>query len=209
MNWLQKISQKGMPLPVTVPDYEAVEHMGIDRMDDRMTQETSDKLRQQYPEIEYGGAGMIGMAFQTGPNEIMKVTHDWGESNIAKYVFEHPMNWVVPVLEEPQMIQEYPPMWSIRMKKLQPLDNWELEFFVTDLKVRHEKNEFPDIYQVQTMIEGMSDPDAAIKLYHHIKYIIDQNDQTIMIGDIHGGNVGWDDDGHLKVFDLGPGNFDG
>lgn len=205
MNWLKRIAQKSMPLPVSVPAGER-ENMGIERMDTKMTQETADRLRQQYPGIEYGGAGMIGIALKTGPNELLKITHDWGEVNAATYAFENPMNWVVPILEEPQMIQDNPPMWGIRMKEIEPIVNPELNIFISQLSDLYDKNTFPSLEIAQTWHTTI-DEEELIQIYAQMKYILEQNRQTLWLGDIHGGNVGWDDDGNLKVFDLGPGNF--
>lgn len=201
---------KAMPLLVDIGHEERFEHAGIDRMDYRMDQQTADQLRQQYPEIEYGGAGAIGIAFQTGPNEIMKITHSVQEANAANYVFENNMDWVVPILEKPQMLQEHPPMWGIRMKELQLLDP-EVQMFVSELSRADEVNqmpqneaEFQDLLR-QGKIERRHE--EARKIWAQMKYILDQNRETLWLPDIHGGNVGWDDDGYLKVFDLGPGDF--
>lgn len=205
--WLRRVSQKYMPLPAPVPPEERSLHQGVERMDERMTQETADQLRQQYPEIEYGGAGTFGTAFQTGPNEILKVTHSWEEANRAQQVFERPMDWIVPVLAEPQMIQENPPMWGIRMKKLQIIDDVELEIFVTQLGFKSYLPDF-DSNWAQEMIQDMIQKDSHLNvqnvayIWDQVQYILEQNNDTFGI-EIHGGNVGWDDDGRLKVFDLG------
>ncbi len=210
MNWLQKIAQKPMPLPVDVEHEERLDHAGIGRMDSRMDRETADRLRQQYPQIDYGGAGAMGIAFETGPGEIMKVTHSISEVNAANYAFENNPNWVVPILEEPRMLQDHPPLWGIRMKKLQLLDI-EMQLFASQLSFADEANnmpqneaEFQDLLR-QGKIERRHE--EARKVWAHMKYIFDRNRQTLWLGDIHGGNVGWDDDGNLKLFDLGPGNF--
>lgn len=227
MNWLIHIAQsdfpnlqhsslgskpKPMPLPVDVGHEERLDNAGIDRVDSRMNQQTADQLRQQYPEIDYGGAGAMGMAFQTGPGEIMKVTHSIAEVNAAKSAFENRMDWVVPILEEPQMLQEHPPLWGIRMKELQLLDN-EMQMFVTQLSYADEENRMPqNEVELQDLLrQGKIERrrEEARKIWTHMKYIFDQNRQTLWLGDIHGGNVGWDDDGNLKLFDLGPGNFSG
>lgn len=179
---------------------------GIHRTDEMMTQETSDMLRQQYPEIAYGGAGAIGIAFETGPNEILKITRDWREADIAKQVFQQPMDWIVPILEEPKMVQDSPPLWGIRMKRLQLIEDVELAAFVSYLTFP--TTPFPDHHQVRFMIEEErigEQMDTAMALYAQVKYILERNQQTFWLPDIHGGNVGWDDDGQLKVFDLGPG----
>lgn len=230
MNWLKRIAQqelphtsivdltkflkqaqKAMPLPTDTSMQDRAENAGIHRIDEMMTQETADMLHQQYPEIAYGGAGAIGIAFQTGPNEIMKITHDLSEANAAEYAFENSLDWVVPILDKPQMIQENPPMWGIRMKKLRLIEDQDLGILINDLVRRYETNSFPNLEQIGFMVENnfpnFNDADEALEIYAHIKYILDQNRQTLWLGDIHGGNVGWDDDGHLKVFDLGPGDW--
>lgn len=209
MNWLQKTSQKSMPLPVDVEREERWDSAGVNRVDDRMSQETADQLRQQYPEIEFGGAGAIGIAFETGPGEIMKITHAISEVNAANYALENRVDWIVPILEEPEMLQEHPPLWGIRMKELKLLDR-DMQMFATQLSADEEnmmpQNEaqFQDLLR-QGGIERRHE--EARKVWAHMKYILDRNRQTLWLGDIHGGNVGWDDDGVLKVFDLGPGHF--
>ena len=209
MNWFQRIAHKPMPLPVEVGNEERLDNAGVFRMDRKMTQETADQLRQQYPEIEYGGAGAIGIAFRTGPGEIMKVTHDIGEVNAANYALENRLDWVVPILEEPKMIQEHPPMWSIRMKELQLLDR-KMGGLVSHLSRADEMNQMPrDEKEFQNVLweeRIESSNEEARKIWAHMKYIFDRNRQTLWLEDIHGGNVGWDD-GNLKVFDLGPGHF--
>jgi len=216
MNWLQKISQKYMPLPTnTLRQQEDREDgaAGIYRTDEMMTQETADMLRQQYPEIDYGGAGAIGIAFQTGPNEILKVTRDWREADIAKTVFKQPLDWVVPILAEPEMVQEDPPLWGIRMKKLQPIVDTGLALMISDLTIRSSRNGFPNPNQARVLINDVRGYDladqeeTAMQLYAQIKRIMELNEKSLWLPDIHGGNVGWDDDGRLKVFDLGPGNM--
>ena len=219
MNWLQKIAQadlswiesKSMPLPVVTPEDEKRQHAGIDRMDQRMTQETANELRRQYPNLEYGGAGAIGLALQAGPNEMLKITHDWSEANTATQAFENPVNWVVSVLAPPEMIQEQPPMWAIRMKKLEPLDV-EMALFASRLGDLHNTDQYPDPRRVQHLIlmAGIEDrQDEAMAIYAQMKYLLDQNRQSsqVWLDDVHGGNVGWDDDGNLKAYDLGPGVF--
>lgn len=206
-----KQAQKAMPLPVAVDTEERLDSAGISRMDNKMTEDTANRLRQQYPEIEYGGAGAIGIVFQTGPNEIMKVTHDLSEANAAEYAFENSLDWVVPILEKPQMIQDNPPMWGIRMKKLRLIEDQNLIVFIHNVVAMDEVNQFPNLEQIGFIIENnfpdFEDADEALNIYAHMKYILDQNRQALWLGDIHGGNVGWDDDGHLKVFDLGPGDW--
>lgn len=204
-----------MPLPTNTlrqqEDREDGAAAGIHRTDEMMTQETADMLRQQYPEIDYGGAGAIGIAFQTGPNEMLKVTRDWREADIAKIVFNNPMDWIVPILEEPRMIQDDPSLWGIRMKKIQPIADMGLEIMIGDLTKRKIGLNFPNSEQFRILVRDVRGYDladqeeTAMKLYFQIKYIMKRNEESLWLTDIHGGNVGWDDDGKLKVFDLGPG----
>jgi len=221
MNWLQKTAQlekqaqKAMPLPKVpeaIPREDRKEHSGIQRLDDMMLQETADMLNQQYPQIEYGdagGAGEVGVAYQIGPNEMLKITRDWREASIAEDVFYTPMDWVVPILAKPEMIQNNPPLWAIQTKKLHPINNLELEIFVGRLiHIDKTFHIFPNQIMVRSLIKEErieEQEELAMILYDQIRYIVDRNKETLLLPDIHGGNVGWDDDGVLKVFDLGPG----
>lgn len=198
-----------MPLPAAVPPDERRLHGGVDRSDTRMTQETADQLSQQYPEIEYGGAGTYDTVWKTSPGRILKPTGSWKEKNNAQFVFEHPADWIVPILSEPQIIQENPPMWGIHTKELQKITNIYLEIFITNLGF---KSLIPDFESEWAQDAIQSDPDLVWNVdikeientYNQVQYILEQNNNHDMLDlEIHGGNVGWDDDGRLKLFDLG------
>ncbi len=206
----QKQGQKAMPLPKLeepIPRYERGEHSGVSRIDDLMNYDTADALNNQYPQIEYGGAGAIGIAYQTGPNEILKITRDWREVDIAQKFFREPVDWIVPILAEPRMIQDHPPLWGIQMKKLTPIKDVELALWLDYLTKQARKDTFPDHAQASFIVESDLDEEKwgeAMALYSGFDYILDQ--RSMWLPDIHGGNVGWDnDDGKLKIFDLGPG----
>ena len=210
-DWITSLGQKSMPLPVDVPLPERHRNLGVDHMDTKMTQETADQLREKYPEIEYGGAGAIGIAMRPHPGEMMKITHDWSEANAATQAYKNNWDWIVPVLEEPKMIQEDPPMWAIRMKELIPLKFRE-QRLVRLLSDKYNTDEWPrnnaEFEPILRLAEiGKDQMDEAMKIWAHMKYILDRNHSTLWLTDIHGGNLGWDDDGNLKIFDLGPGNF--
>lgn len=205
-----KQAQKLMPLPFEVSRREREHHMGYERIDNRMSQETSDQLQQDYPEMLGGDAGAIGVALRSAPGEMTKITHDWSEAKAATAVFENPVNWIARILEEPKMIQGNPPLWRIRMEKVQTLDD-PMAIFATQFYYRDDANNYPDVEELPQMMRmggmDMDRYDEVVKIHAHMKYIFDRNRQSFWITDIHGGNVGWGSDGNLKVFDLGPGNF--
>lgn len=207
INSLSPESPKAMPLPFVPPKYET--QRGIKNIDTNMGQDTSDQLQEKYPDLEYGGAGAYGVVFQPRPGEMIKVTRDWSEANTASAVFKTPTDWVVPILSEPKMIQEEPPLWTIHMKKLDPLD-LEFERLVTNLAVKHEDGRFPNTEEIVLMLkmEGieLDRYDEAFEIYAEMQHILDKNQSSFWLTDIHGGNVGWDSDGHLKVFDFGSGD---
>lgn len=197
MNWLLKLSQKPMALPVTPPVREREANDGIDAIDQSMSEETSNLLRLKFPNIGYGGAGSFGVVFKTGPNEMAKITESWEEVENINIVIYDKIDWVVPFLGEPEQIQEEPPLWLIRMKQLKPLKPNE-QMLVTYLT---HQSRIPHIDFVMEDYVAYLDVDNILKIYTQIKYIMEQN---IHFTDLHGGNFGWDsDDGKLKLFDLG------
>lgn len=211
MNWLERIAQKPMALPLAVPEDQV--HNGIYEVDYVMTEDTAEKFRQEHPELAYGGAGKVGIAYQTGPNEMIKITPDWNEANTARLVFENPMDWVVPVIEEPKMIQENPPLWSIRMKKVEPIEDIYFQSFVHQLFDELKYEDELDVHQLRFLLNevleryGEKGVSRGMEIYAQVLYIVRRNKDTLWLTDIHAGNVGWDDDGNLKVFDFGPGKL--
>ncbi|MHA2279758.1 MAG: hypothetical protein ACXAC5_02525 [Promethearchaeota archaeon] len=202
MNWLQKIAQKPMALPVAPPAGQRNELRGIDRIDEQMTPETA---QEEYtPEMEWGGAGAFGVVYKTGPGEMTKYTKDYREFETAKIAYEQDIDWVVPILEEPTQLQYDPPLYRIRMKRMQPMGRHQASLVEILIYSEGKHGKFPDIENIMESYVPILDVDEILYLYKRIEYILEQNRKSLWLTDIHSGNIGWDGS-HLKVWDIGPG----
>lgn len=189
---------KPMALPLA-PSKKQRYHRGVDRIDSRMTEEVADQ--EMSPQMEWGGAGAFGVVYRTAPGEMTKYFYDPAEFRIISKAYEERLDFVVPFLSPPEQVQDFPPIWKVRMKELTLLSGEEKGLFDR----LEGALEYPTLDKVMEDW-GHVDVDKVIKLYENTKYIREQNARSLWLTDIHHGNVGWDDDGRLKVFDLGTGN---
>lgn len=198
MNWLQRIAQKPMALPVAFPG--RLPGAGATRIDDLMTEQTA---REQYsPTMEPGGEGSFGVVYKIGPNEMAKYTKDPREAETVQFVFDNKFDWVVPVLAPPEQVQYDPPIYKIVMKELKPLSMQESNL-VDFLEYHYHHYGIPDIEDVMEEYVPYLDVDTVMYIYNRTRYIFDQNKNTLGLTDLHGGNFGWDGK-ELKVLDVGP-----
>lgn len=202
-NWLYKISQKPMALPVAPPSPWM--NMGIERIDQRMDEETADKLKQQYPDIQYGGAGAAGIVFRTGPGKMAKVTSYEDEVINATQAFYNQYDWVVPILSEPERVQGSPRLWLIHMKELKPVPRNETMLVASLCDCFNPENfSPPSVEYYLEKFTGEIDTNRIIDVYSQMSKIYQKNKETLQLYDTHEYNFGIDpDDGKLKIWDLG------
>lgn len=181
-------------------------HPGIDRVDEVMSEETA---QQEYvPGMEWGAAGSRGITYKMPDGTRVKHSKDRKEYENAQVVYNQGMDWVVPILEEPRIIQDDPPMFSIRMKELKPLSPQE-EGLVYELEDNFKKvrdgwiKETIDIEDIMEKYVSLLDIGKILYLYKRLEYIFQQNKGTFGLTDLHAGNFGWDGN-ELKVWDIGP-----
>lgn len=200
MNWLTRLSKKPMPLPVMYThDDETGE--GALRIDEVMNQETSNQLTSQFPNMKYLGSGMDGIAYETSKS-VIKITNIQQEFENAILSYQNNFDWTVPIFSQPHQIQTTPPLWVIEMKKLKTLEKVDERRLVNYL-TWSSLPEFPKFSKVSEYFSLDIKHDVLLNLYNQLKYIVESNKNSLWLTDIHGGNVGWDEDGKLKVFDFG------
>lgn len=208
MNWLQKLSQsKPMSLPIPPPvDINREHYPGVDRIDEVMSEETAQ--REYIPGMQWGDPGARGVTYKLPDGKRVKHSRDRVEYENAQKAYEQGMDWVVPILEEPQPIQFDRPMFRILMKELEELNLAE-KLLVRYLANRLERlrdgfiDEMVSLQEIQEVYVPQLGADMVKYLYERMKYIFQQNANTLRLRDLHAGNFGWDGN-ELKVWDLGP-----
>jgi hypothetical protein len=217
MNWLQRISQsKAMPLPYGIPDADI--SRGFSRIDSQMSHETSDRQREQYPDISYLGSGGEGVASDI-PDGALKYTDQAEEYLSALNQYKQQLPCLVRILEEPKRIQEDPLLWAIAMEKVQPLDEDERSVMSFILEWEIDPGRFPTFEETLNFVDllykkhGYKKPKkvAPEKIqrvhyaYMHMKKCFEDNE--FESNDAHSKNVGWNKDGRMVLFDLGRSSF--
>jgi len=204
MNWLQKIAQKPMALPKVPPTWSNWQDDtyggGAMRIDDVMSPQTAEE--QFEPDMQYAGHGSFGVVYRTGPGEVSKFSKDPREAETAQLVFDQKYDWIVPMLAPPEQVQYDPPVYRLRMKEMKPLEQHET-MLVNYLEMHYEKKGIPSIEFVMENFVPYVDVDKVMYIYKRMKYILEQNEATLWLTDLHGGNFGWDGN-ELKVWDIGP-----
>jgi hypothetical protein len=211
MNWFKRIiqAQKPMALPVYPPGryYNDKQPDGAIKIDNLMEEETAQQERDQFPNMQWLGSGGFGVAVESNPNEVVKYTSDDMEVQRVSWAYRNKPDWVVPFLAPPRYIQEDPPLWALRMKKIELLNSEEQQLIsALTLAAEDDFGRLPSLLDVVQNLEVDLTEEEVTNLYHQINYIIKQNINSLELDDLHGGNIGRDQ-GKLKVFDLGVGGF--
>ncbi len=198
---------KPMALPIRPSREEVYQKLdfepgGIKRIDDVMTEETA---RQEYsPGMEWESAGSLGVVYRDN-GEIIKYTKDPNEAQMVQYIFslqqEGKLDWVVPFLGSPELTQSHPPIYKIRMKELQPLEG-SITRLISNLTYLR-KTVTVEIDRIMDLYDQEINVDMIQYIYNRVKYVLDENEKTLELSDLHGGNWGWDDN-EIKVWDVGP-----
>ncbi len=137
MNWL-RMAQGSPGKPMALPNVEVPSNNrgfeGIYRIDDTMTEETVEKLRQNYPELEQLGnmnAGSDGVVYECEPGVMCKITAIGEEFQIAQRIMEVRPSGAVPIINAYQIQEEQPSadgqelyqkLWVIQMVKVEMLN---------------------------------------------------------------------------------------
>lgn len=216
MNWLYRIAQsKAMPLPYDIPD--EVIGRGFSQIDNRMSQETSDQQREQYPDISYLGSGYEGVASNV-PDGALKYTDQEKEYISALNQYKQKLPCLVQILEEPRKIQEDPPLWSIAMEKVQALDEDERNVMVFILGWKIDPGRYPTLEETLDFTDflykqyGVKKPKVAPEKIQRVHYAHSHMETCFLENnfysdDAHSKNVGWSKDGRMVLFDLGRSSF--
>lgn len=179
---------------------------GISRIDAIMQEDTAKQERNKYPDMKWLGSGGFGVTVESRPDEVLKYTKDEMEVQRASWAYKNKPEWIVPIFSFPQQIQKDPPLWALRMKKLELLNREEQEL-ITTLTLYFEDNfgQLPTLWEVVQNLAPSLEEKQVADLYHQIAVLLKENEETLQLDDIHGGNVGRDQ-GKIKVFDLGVGS---
>lgn len=189
-----------MPLPIDITDDQG--YGGIRRIDNLMNQDIADQQRDQWnPSFE--GYGMNGLAVRLNNGHIGKYTTDKNEVDIASYQISNNISCLVNIYEIHTINDE---LWMIEMELLKTLNETEMKI-IDDVLMSLEllidtseniENLNEDTYQM-LVDRAPSQPvfGKYLQLYRCLM------DNGFSQADIHPGNIGYDDTGKLKLFDLG------
>ena len=209
MNWLKKISQKKpMALPAIAPQKARDFLRGVEQIDQVMSDETAQNEFNVDPQMEWLGAGYEGIVYRSSDKAI-KYSKYRSEFENATFAFENQPDWIVPVLESPKQIQEQPFLCKIVMKRITK-STPEQEKLLDIIcgygrrqwlsKVKKEDDSI--LNELFTLFINRKEHEEEVKnIYYRVKYIFEQNMQTLQLQDLHADNFGWDE-GVLKLLDL-------
>ncbi len=187
-----------MALPAPWPEqanswntYQSVE--GIREIDREMSEETAGSEREQFP-LKYRGSGLRGIAYERGDvqGHIIKYTNQRHEAHIARRQMIENIPCLVKI-HSVDMIQKMPNLWRIEMDEVRTLPDY-LKPLATSMRnhFNYDEDE-PDAFT----------PEEIIFVPQYMQFIKCLQKHAITIKDAHGGNIGYDSDGNLVLFDLG------
>ncbi len=207
-SWLTKIAKDAPPKPMALPfnEHPWENRRGIDRIDDRMTQETADQIKKQF-NPEYLSAGDFGIAATTdrliiSPDKknVIKICSDWEEAVAAITFGRSPC--CAKVIRAGQ-IQKKPELYIIVMEMVTPLTD-PIERNATGfLRYILEKHISEEYYEQRIAEAYMRYPTITkfIEKYRRFADCFRQN--KINSDDAHANNIGYDKQGNLVIFDYG------
>jgi hypothetical protein len=153
--------------------------------------------------VEEIGEGSYGTAYDIGKGRVLKITTDEVEAGIANYILSLKKNFkhiakIYDVFTTKELKRSG--YFFIVMKMYEPLDDIDQEEF----------DEAASIYDnggdVKEETEGTNATwRRKVRKYYPMVKAIDEECRKVKIlaGDIHSGNVGWDKNGNLVLFDIG------
>jgi len=227
MNWFSKIAkektdEKPMPMPFTTEDRSG----GTKRIDREMSQQTADQLKKQYPEIEFLGAGGIGVAGQSG-NNVIKFTSDEDEAMMAKQLMKINIPCIVKIysvkkVQEPRKFDSYynaTTIWVIECEKVNTNLTLDQKRLAGDMNAILQIGGWSTMpsefirqgweskkqYVYEKTIKEFPQEQQFINDYLEMRMCLDKN--NIIADDAHGDNIGYNKQGKLVLFDLGYSEF--
>jgi len=206
-NWMQKIAQ-APPKPMALPfrrslPYDPSElELGAHQVDQTMDESTALSEEETFPEMEYLDEGAVGVAYKydhpTYGNIVIKYTPDYEEAAAAGLIYKNPLPCFVNIHEEPKELtaEDGRHVWRIISEEVQVLDKVETTFVKKIQRFYHEQKAYP--------IMNYLWPLAYKKLYTDYKAMAECIEENgFSIDDAHGGNIGYNSEGRLVLFDLG------
>lgn len=203
-NWKYsfKTSQKSMPLPIDKPPSGG--YHGLNRIDNVMLQEISDQVKEEY-KPEYLGHGDMGVAMtHTKSDSVLKLTEDYREARTAKLQQVKNYPFLVKIFQVKQIQNNPDPLWLIEMEKVQTLNYWQKNVYLSlNFEGSYESN-LPLALEVAPSI-----PKEWVDQY--LKQLLELKQElsfgnSVRSKDAHTGNIGFNSEGTLVLFDLGLSN---
>jgi len=181
------------------------------RIDNSYSQKQIQNIEQKFPNAKPIGFGNMGIAYDIGNNKILKVSIDFTEFDAAKQLIKKPLDTHVTVYE----VNEKD--FYIIIEKIKPLTDIEKEVYIILYRIYSEffSKTPPD---TETFIQQIQ----KIKTRTSIKKLLNTNEFHTLIPpfvnfinklkkyglepshlDIHDDNIGLDNNGNIKILDLG------
>ncbi len=178
---------------------------GIKYIDRHLTQENSDKINKNNPDIEFLNAGANGIVLgDKNPNHVYKITRDITEFDAAKALLKKPCSCIVRVFSA-KAIQNN--VWQIELEKVIPLIDNEssLCYSLSDYASMRGMPSFN--YVTKRMTDTLLEPPN----FNDLKPVYDKFaklincivDNGFSIEDAHSDNIGKRQDGSYVLLDLG------
>lgn len=159
---------------------------GYEKIDEDMDKDTANIEQQIYPDIKYLNSGGYGAAYDCKPGVVCKYTNDYHEYVAVLEAMKNPIPCIAKIFNI-RKAQIFPPIWVIETEKVTILSKDEKYNWDAWLREGSEPESIKYSY--------LSDA------YFKMLYCLQQHDYNT--NDMHGDNVGWNDEGELVLFDLG------
>jgi hypothetical protein len=183
---------------------------GPERIDNKYTKKQVKNIEQQFPNAKPIGFGGMGIAYDIGDNKILKVTIDETELDSATRLMEKPLDTHANVYQVNEQ------NGYIILEKLTPLTRSEKQIYTLLHRTRFWQNKQNKIVtnreQLIEYIKSInyehefSNTQETFNLMDKIIQFVSKlikNGLTPHLLDIHKDNVGFDNNGNMKILDLG------
>lgn len=204
MTWLKRAQSKPMALPfdrTQLPFGSGYE--GIGKIDQTMTEETARKEQEKH-NPEYLGAGTYGLATVTPmePEVVRKYTRDEAEVQNAKQLKEHPIPCTAVIFDVIR-IQEYPPLWVVESERVKQLPRHE-RLMLQQVFIAYPQGDFL-FKDPQTILKAIrfAPNSMNIQLMEKFLQMAKCLREYDLDEDMHPGNLGYNSDGDMVLFDIG------